>query len=65
MARGMEGGLGPGHIVLDGDLAPSPKLWQSLPRIFGPFYSGQTARCIKMPLDMEVGFSPGDFATLC
>jgi len=25
------------------------------------FYCAQTARCIKMPLDMEVGLSPGEF----
>jgi len=25
------------------------------------FYCGQTAGCIKMPLGMEVGLSPGDF----
>jgi len=25
------------------------------------FYCGQTARCIKMPLGMDVGLSPGDF----
>jgi len=36
MARGMEVGLGPGHIVLDGDLAPSPKLGQNLPPYFRP-----------------------------
>ena len=31
------------------------------PLIFGPFYCGQTAACIKMPLSTEVGQSPGDF----
>ena len=25
------------------------------------FYCGQTAACIKMPLGMEIGLSPGDF----
>jgi len=34
MALGMEVGLGPGHIVLDGDPAPFPKKG---PPIFGPF----------------------------
>ena len=34
MALGMEVGLGPGHIVLDGDPAPFPKRGQS-PSIFG------------------------------
>jgi len=38
MALGMEMGLGPGHIVLDGDPAPFPKKGQSPPPpIFGPF----------------------------
>jgi len=36
MALGMEVGLGPSQIVLDGDPAPSPKKGQS-PPIFGPF----------------------------
>jgi len=34
MALGMEVGLGPSHIVLDGDPAPLPKRGQ-LPPIFG------------------------------
>jgi len=49
MPLGMEVGLGPGDIVLDGD--PSPT--------FQPMYCGQTAEWIKMPLDAEVGLSPG------
>jgi len=36
MPLGMKVGLGPGHIVLDGDPAPLPKKGQS-PQIFGPF----------------------------
>jgi len=36
MALGMEVGLGPGHIVLHGELAASPKRGQS-PPIVGPF----------------------------
>ena len=35
MSLGMELGLGPGHIVLDGDPAPLPKGAQ--PPIFGPY----------------------------
>jgi len=35
MPRGMEVGLGPGHIVLDGDPAPPPKKGGTAP-IFGP-----------------------------
>ena len=37
---GMEVGLGPGHIVLDGD-QPPPKKGDTTP-IFGPCYCGQT-----------------------
>jgi len=36
MALGMEVGLGPGHIVLDGDPTPLPKKGAE-PPIFGPF----------------------------
>jgi len=108
MKLGEQVGLGPGHIVLDGDPAPPPPKGHSSP-IFGPyllrpngsmdqnitwygarprqrrlcvrwgpstapqkapepplqfsahFYCGQTAECIKMPLGMDVGLSPGDF----
>jgi len=31
------------------------------PKFSAYFYCGQTAGCIKMPLRMEVGLSPGDF----
>ena len=116
MKLGMRVGLGPGHIVLDGDpaspppkgggqsrpifgpylLQPNgwidqdatwyggkpqprrlcvrrgprstlPKNWgRALSPIFGPFLlwsnGCNTAACIKMPLGMEVGLSPG---TLC
>jgi len=37
MALGMEVGLGPVHIVLDGDTSPSPKQGVELPQIFGPY----------------------------
>ena len=59
MALGTKVGLGPGHIVLDGDQLPSPKRGHS-PQFSAHFYCGQTAGCIKMPLGMEVGLSPGD-----
>jgi len=39
---------------------PSPKKGVE-PPISGPFYCGQTAVCIKMPLGVEVGLSLGDF----
>ena len=60
MALGMEVGLGPGHIVLDGESAPLPKKGTE-PQFSAHFYCRQTAGCIKMPLGIEVGLSPGDF----
>ena len=53
MALGMELGLGPGHIMLDGDLAPIPKRGQS-PQIFGPLLLWPNG-CIRIPLGTEVG----------
>ena len=35
-ALGMEVGLGPGHIVLDGNLLPFPEKGAQPPTIFGP-----------------------------
>ena len=60
MALGMEVGLGPSHIVLDGDPAPLPQKGQS-PQFSAHFYCRQTAGWIKMALGMEVGLSPGNF----
>jgi len=59
MKLGMQVGLDPGHIVLDGDPPPPP------PRGTAPQFSphiccGQMAEWIKMPLGMEVGLGPGD-----
>jgi len=45
MSLGMEVGLGPVHIVLDGDTAPLPKRGQS-PQFSAHLYCGQTAECI-------------------
>ena len=59
-------GLGPGHIVLDGDPAPFPpqnSVQSPLP-IFGPSLLCMAKwldASIKMSLGMEVGLSPGDF----
>jgi len=62
MVLGMEVGLGPGHIVLDGDPAPLPKKGtEPRPQFSAHFYCGQRAGYIKMPLGMEVDLSPGDF----
>ena len=60
IALGMEVGLGPVHIVLDGDTAPSPKRGQSPPQFSTHLYCGQTAGCIKMPLGTEVGLGLRD-----
>ena len=59
MALDMEIGLGPGHIVLDGDPAPLPKNGTE-PQFLAHFYCGQTAGCIKMPLGTEVNLGPSD-----
>ena len=61
MALGMEVGLGPSHIVVDGDPAPLPKKGTELPQFSADFYCVQMAGCIRMPLGMEVGLSSGDF----
>jgi len=57
MKLGTEVGLGPGHIVLDGDPAP-PK--GNSPQFSAHVHSGQMAGWIKMLLDTEVGLGPGD-----
>ena len=57
MKLGTQVGLGPGHIVLDGDPAPSPKGAQ--PQFSAHTCCGQVAGWIKIPLGREVGLSPG------
>jgi len=55
----MQVGLRPGHIVLDGDPAPSlPKRGRS-PQFSAHDYCGKTAGWIKMTLGMKVGLDPG------
>jgi len=54
MALGTEVGLGPGHIVLDGDPA-TLKRGHSLRQFSAHAYCGQTAVCISIPLGTEVG----------
>jgi len=44
-----------------GTQLPSPKKGAEPPQFSAHLYCGQTAGCIKMPLGMEVGMSPGDF----
>ena len=60
MKHGMQIRLGPGQTVLDGDPAPPPLKGQS-PQFLAHICCGQMAGWIKMPLDTEVGLSPGDF----
>jgi len=60
MTLGIEVGLGPGHIVLEGDPAPLPlKGGRNSTQFSAHFYCGQTVGCIKMPLDTEVDLDPG------
>jgi len=44
MPLGMEVGLGPGHIVLDGDPAPLPQKGVQQPPLFSPLCSGTVSR---------------------
>jgi len=60
MKLGMQVGLGPGHIVFDGDPAP-PLLRGQSPQFSVHICCGQMAGWIKMPLSMEEGLGPGDF----
>jgi len=57
MKLGMQVGLGPGHIVSDGDPAPSPK-GGGAPQFLAHICCVQMAAWIKMPLGVEVGFGP-------
>jgi len=58
----MEVGLGPGHIVLDRDTAPSPKKGtEPHPKFLAHVYCGQTAGWIKTPLGTEIDLAPGHF----
>jgi len=59
MPLGVEVGLGPGHIVLDGDPALPPPQVQS-PQFSVHICCGQMAGWIKMPLGREIGLSPSD-----
>ena len=50
MKLGIQIGLGPGHIVLDGDPA-APK--GHSPQFFAHVYCGQIAACISIPIGTE------------
>jgi len=56
---GREVGLGPAHIVLDGDQAPQ-KRGIAVPHFLAHVCCGQTAGWIKMLLGTEVGLGPGN-----
>jgi len=58
MSLGMEVGLGPCDIVLDGDPAP-PKNGHSSPH-FSAHILWPNGGWIKLPLGLEVGLGPGD-----
>jgi len=59
MSPGTQGGLGPGSIVLDRDLAPPPK--GTAPQLSAHVCCDQRAGWIKMPLGTEVGLGQGNF----
>ena len=59
MKLGAEVGLGPGHIVLDGDPAPPPQKGHS-PQFSACVCRGQTSGWMKMPVGTEVNLSPGN-----
>jgi len=61
MNLGMQVGLGPGHIALNGDPALLPPKGSRAPQFLAHICCGQMAAGIKMPLGMEVGLSSGDF----
>jgi len=64
MPLGMKVGLGPilgpGHIVLDEDPAPSTERCITAFHFLGHIYCGQMAGWIRILLGMEVGLGPGD-----
>jgi len=59
MKLGMEVGLGPSHIVLDGDPAPPPQK-STVPQFSAHVCCGQTHLLIKTALRRAVGLGPGD-----
>jgi len=59
MKLGVQAGLGPGHIVLDGNPALVPKGAQP-PQFSAHICCGQMAVWIKMPPGREIGLGPSD-----
>jgi len=60
MKLGMQVGLGPSHILLDGDPSPPPTKGHS-PQFLTHICCGQMVGWIKMPLGLEVGLGPSDY----
>jgi len=60
MKLGMQVGIGPGHIVLDGDPALPPPKGHNPPQFSADVCCGQMAAWIKTSLGMELGLGPGD-----
>ena len=61
MKLGMQEGLGPGHILLDGTQLPFPKkAGIAAPQFLAHIYCGQTAGWIKMPLSTKVRLGTGN-----
>jgi len=56
MPLGTKVGLGPGHIMLDGDQARSPTQWGTAPdfRLMSVVATGKTAGWIKMSFGTKV-----------
>ena len=62
LVPGKEVGLSPRDFVLDEDPVPFiQKGAEPPPQFSAHLYCGQTAVCIKLPLDMELGLGPGVF----
>ena len=60
MKLGMQVGLGPGHVVLDGDQHPLPQRGTA-PQFSAHICGGQMAAWLKMSLGMELGLGLGEF----
>ena len=58
MPLGMEVGLDPGDVVLDGIAAPPPKRGTA-PQFSAHVYCAQTTGLMKTPLGTEVDLGPG------
>jgi len=59
MKLGTQVGLGPGHIVLDGNPLTLPQ--RANPQFLGHICCGQMAAWIKVSLGIELRLDPGDF----